>query len=102
MKTRLLHLVSAFALISSASAQTQPGIALPDRRPGEFKGKIGETYKDSKPDFPLSRKAPKDAPNVVLILLDESLDVGEDTGTPVSEDYKVPFKFTGKVVADLK
>jgi arylsulfatase len=27
--------------------------------------------------------------------LDETLDIGEDTGTPVSEDYKVPFKFTG-------
>jgi arylsulfatase len=26
---------------------------------------------------------------------DETLDIGEDTGTPVSEDYKVPFKFTG-------
>ena len=27
--------------------------------------------------------------------LDETLDIGEDTGTPVSEDYQVPFKFTG-------
>ena len=26
---------------------------------------------------------------------DETLDIGEDTGTPVSEDYHVPFKFTG-------
>ena len=36
--------------------------------------------------------------------LDETLDAGEDTGTPVSEDYHVPFKFTGelvKVVIDL-
>jgi len=23
--------------------------------------------------------------------------VGEDTGTPVSEDYHVPFKFTGEL-----
>jgi len=29
--------------------------------------------------------------------LDETLDIGEDTGTPVSELYKVPFKFTGKL-----
>lgn len=29
--------------------------------------------------------------------LDETLDIGEDTGTPVSEDYKVPFKFTGEI-----
>src|SRR5206468_8186665 len=38
------------------------------------------------------------------ISADETLDIGEDTGTPVSEDYHVPFKFTGdlkKVVIDL-
>jgi arylsulfatase len=29
--------------------------------------------------------------------LDETLDCGEDTGTPVSEDYRVPFRFTGKI-----
>ena len=29
--------------------------------------------------------------------LDETLDVGEDTGTPLSNDYKVPFKFTGGI-----
>ena len=28
---------------------------------------------------------------------DETLDIGEDTGTPVSEDYHVPFKFTGTI-----
>ena len=38
--------------------------------------------------------------------LDETLDVGEDTGTPVVEDYvdKMPFKFPGvlkKVVVEL-
>jgi arylsulfatase len=31
------------------------------------------------------------------VSLDETLDFGEDTGTPVSEDYTVPFKFTGAV-----
>jgi len=29
--------------------------------------------------------------------LDETFDVGEDTGTPVSLDYDVPFKFTGTI-----
>jgi arylsulfatase A-like enzyme len=36
---------------------------------------------------------------------DEGADVGADEGTPVTEDYKVPFKFTGKigkVTIDLK
>jgi len=38
--------------------------------------------------------------------LDETMDIGEDTGTPVVEDYadKMPFKFTGvlnKVVVEL-
>jgi arylsulfatase len=38
------------------------------------------------------------------ISLDETLDCGEDTGSPVSEDYRVPFTFTGelkKVVIEL-
>jgi hypothetical protein len=37
--------------------------------------------------------------------VDETLDTGEDTGTPVNEAYRLPFKFTGeikKVVIDLK
>ena len=31
------------------------------------------------------------------ISADETLDIGEDTGTPVSEDYRVPFRFTGTI-----
>lgn len=36
---------------------------------------------------------------------EETLDFGEDTGTPVDMSYDVPFKFTGKlgkIVIDLK
>jgi hypothetical protein len=29
--------------------------------------------------------------------IDETFDVGEDTGTPVNLDYDVPFKFTGQI-----
>jgi hypothetical protein len=36
-----------------------------------FRGKIGETFKDSKQDFPQPLKAPAGAPNVVVILLDD-------------------------------
>jgi arylsulfatase len=38
------------------------------------------------------------------LAVDETLDCGEDTGTPVTEDYRTPFRFTGeiqKVVVDL-
>jgi arylsulfatase len=31
----------------------------------------------------------------VRVSIDETLDIGEDTGTPVCEDYQVPFRFTG-------
>lgn len=31
------------------------------------------------------------------VSLDETLDIGEDTGTAVSNDYAVPFEFTGKL-----
>jgi arylsulfatase len=41
----------------------------------------------------------------IRVSLDEGLDVGADTGTPVNLNYDVPFKFTGKidkVTIDLK
>jgi arylsulfatase len=40
----------------------------------------------------------------VRFSFDETFDIGEDTGTPVNENYDVPFKFTGqieKVVVNL-
>jgi len=46
------------------------GTQLPKPDP-DFKGKIGETYKDSTPSYPLPVKAPKGSPNVLLILLDD-------------------------------
>ena len=41
------------------------GTQLPKPDPA-FKGKIGETYKDSTPDYPQPVKAPKGSPNVLL------------------------------------
>jgi arylsulfatase len=41
----------------------------------------------------------------IRVSLDEGLDVGEDTGTPVNLSYDVPFKFTGtisQVTVELK
>ncbi len=34
----------------------------------------------------------------LIMQWDENFDIGADTGTPVAEDYQVPFRFTGKLV----
>lgn len=36
-----------------------------------FRGKVGKTYQDSREDWPEPPKAPKGAPNVVIVLLDD-------------------------------
>jgi arylsulfatase len=70
--------------------------------PGYGKGGTGTLAVDGKKvaDGKIERTIP------VRFSLDETLDIGMDTGTPVIEDYvdKMPFKFTGvlkKVVIDL-
>ncbi len=45
----------------------------------------------------LSPPAGSKAPNAVSSRRTKVADVGADEGTPVTEDYKVPFKFTGKI-----
>jgi Sulfatase len=52
---------------SSAAAQ----VVLPKPAPS-FSGKIGPTYKESTPDFPKPVAAPEGAPNVLLILTDDT------------------------------
>ncbi len=60
-----LALIAAFA--STASAQgVLPRPELP------FKGKIGRTYKDSTPDKIPVIQAPAGAPNVLIVLIDDS------------------------------
>ena len=39
--------------------------------PHEFSGVVGKTYKDSVQDFPEVVKAPEDAPNIILVMLDD-------------------------------
>ncbi|WP_445638058.1 Sulfatase-like hydrolase/transferase [Nostoc sp. DSM 114161] len=53
---------------SPALAATSKVLPIPEP---EFKGKIGITYKDSKPDFPQPITAPAKAPNVLLVILDD-------------------------------
>jgi arylsulfatase A-like enzyme len=72
--TALLTGGLAIAAPQTALAQTQDtersGINLPIPDPA-FKGKIGKTFEDSTPDFPQPVTAPKGAPNIVVILIDD-------------------------------
>src|SRR3954467_13263962 len=83
MKTKLI--VAAFALASLLLAQSinaadnlppapSPGTPTVLPRPDfHFPGKIGRTYLDSDPaKFPQPVKAPKGAPNILLILIDDA------------------------------
>ncbi|MFN6564593.1 MAG: arylsulfatase [Nostoc sp. ChiSLP01] len=74
----MLHLLWRSLIVSLAIiilTVSSPALAatskvLPIPQP-EFKGKIGITYKDSKPDFPQPITAPAKAPNVLLVILDD-------------------------------
>jgi hypothetical protein len=33
----------------------------------------------------------------LILQWDENFDIGADTGTPVAEEYQMPFRFTGKL-----
>ena len=70
MNSRTLVPVLALALAMTLSMKVSSQEALPKPDP-EFKGKIGETYRDSTPNFPLPLTAAKGSPNVLLILLDD-------------------------------
>ena len=73
--SRLLVSASLLLLLGiwptfSTSAYAQAEVVLP--RPTEaFKGKIGKTFETSVQDFPQPIRAPKGAPNIVIILLDD-------------------------------
>ncbi len=64
------RLAETFDQGTKAQPAAVEGKQLPKPDPA-FKGKVGETYKDSTPDYPQPVKAPKGAPNVLLILLDD-------------------------------
>ena len=61
--------------------------------PGLGKGGTGVLTVDGKV---LSRQK-MDHTIPFLMALDESLDIGMDTRTPVDDSYKLPFKFTGTI-----
>ncbi len=65
---RITALLGAVCFATLAHAQSSLSIPKPDP---EFKGTIGETLADSTPSYPQPIKAPKGAPNVLVILLDD-------------------------------
>jgi hypothetical protein len=110
--TTVLWLESTFS-----PALAQELIPHPDKPLPTGKVKLKAVYKTDK-DEPFSGatvtlyannrkigegRVEKSMPNRISI--DETLDVGFDTGTPVTEDYETPFDFTGtldKVTIELK
>ncbi|MDX8340447.1 arylsulfatase [Draconibacterium sp. IB214405] len=83
IKTLTGFLLAVLLFVGCATEKPE-GEKLPKGLP-EFKGEIGRTFEDSKEDYPQPLHAPEDAPNVILILLD---DVGfgqaETFGGPIS------------------
>ena len=60
--------VAAIAYFMPAFASAQNILPKPD---AAFTGVIGQTFRDSKEDYPQPIKAPANAPNVLLILVDD-------------------------------
>ena len=69
MKNRTRRNVIVAALAFAVSASAQETLPRPD---APFKGTIGRTAKDSVSDFPKEVQPPKDAPNILLIMTDDS------------------------------
>src|SRR5262245_55543532 len=68
MRHTLLGSLVLFGAVVALSAQAQEVLPTP---PKPFKGQMGLSVKDSKTDFPQPVQAPKNAPNILLVLLDD-------------------------------
>jgi arylsulfatase len=65
------------------NAQAFAQEVLPEPEPS-FKGKFGRTAKESPPDFPKEVRAPREAPNVLLIPTDDvSFGASSTFGEPI-------------------
>ncbi|WP_392478036.1 sulfatase-like hydrolase/transferase [Nostoc sp. C110] len=71
----LIFRAIALSLVIILLMVSNPALAATSKvlpiRPPSFEGEIGTTYKESTPDFPAPITAPKNAPNVLLVLLDD-------------------------------
>ena len=76
--------VVVLGLLVAGVASAQDVLPRPE---APFRGKVGRTAKDSKPDFPKAVEAPKGAPNILLILTD---DVGFGASSPFGGPIQTP------------
>ena len=87
MKKLLTTILSILTLLLIVSCSTeQEGNAIPYQL-DEWKGVQGKTLEDSKPDFVGPPKAPEEAPNVLVIMLD---DAGYSNAGSFGGDMKTP------------
>ena len=70
LQTAMLAMPLVLLSIGGQAADKLDRTVLPVPEPA-FKGAIGTTVRDSKPDFPKQIQAPAGAPNVLVILLDD-------------------------------
>jgi arylsulfatase len=68
--TALILTMSLSAHAQSPTVNTATAVLPKPEAP--FAGKIGPTYKESTPDFPVPVTAPAGAPNVLLIMTDDT------------------------------
>jgi arylsulfatase A-like enzyme len=83
-KTAALMRFPMLLLLLASSAFGEEVLPKPQ---SPFQGKIGRTAKDSIPDFPKGVEAPKGAPNILLILVD---DVGFGAASPFGGPIQTP------------
>src|SRR6185295_7323110 len=71
-KNSLVAILLSASMASVAAAQTKAPEILPKQTKPFADAKIGRTYKDSKPGTISLTKAPAGAPNVLIVLIDDS------------------------------
>jgi len=87
MLRRVIFLLAVLSLFGASADAAEPDRnTLPIPLP-KFEEKIGQTIDQSSPDYPQPVKAPKNAPNVLIILLD---DVGFGMCSPFGGSVPTP------------
>ncbi len=90
MKTLEITILAFFLSLGISCSQQQESETSKNSIPyplDEWKGVQGKTLADSKPDFVGQKKAHKDAPNVIVIMLD---DAGYSSATSFGGVMKTP------------